>query len=147
METLLISSKGNNKYRTVFLILGIICIIGSIIFFMTNVGAKTYYSRSQESLKMVGILITALLFCFGLLAFLFAFVRCNGYINVYEDHAEGKGLQGKGMNTFYLSNNQIRSVTQESYYLCLHTDIGVFRIICDKKSRLEIMKFYAKNSF
>lgn len=133
---LLFSSKGKNKYRVMFLGVGILFLIVGVIFAVTTAPSPF----ADESQKMMYLLSTVVTMVFGIFAILFAFVHCSGYVEIYEDRVEGKGLQGKGMNTFYLNRNQIKSITQESYYLCLHTDIGVFKIICDKDSRMKAMR-------
>ena len=132
---LLFSSKGNNKYKALFLCLGLIFLILSFIFAVSL--APSRYASDSE--KMIHIMVCCAIGGFGIFAVIFAFVNCNGYIDIYSDHIEGKGLQGKGMNFFYLNKYQVKSVTQQSYYLCLHTEAGLFKIICDKTSRNKIM--------
>lgn len=133
---MLISSKGKSKYKLIFSILGTALIILGIIFFFIIV------INAPSRLKTTGVVLAAASVGFGLVAFAFATTRCSGYINVYADHVEGKGLHDRGMNDFYLTNAQIRSITLESYYLCLHTDIGMIKIICDTDSRKAIMRHF-----
>jgi len=138
MEKLILSTKGELKYKLIFIITGLIAIAASFFAF-------TLAANAPSDAKMPGIFASALAFCYGLFAIIYAFMHCSGYIDMYSYHCEGKGIQGKGIKTFYLSNRQIRSVTSESYFLCLHTEIGEFKIICSKKYHMQAMAFFTNN--
>lgn len=138
MEKLILSTKGELKYRLIFIIVGIIGVLMSIFAFSIYVKVSPY----AEETRRIGLLASSGSLAFGIFAFLYSFMHCSSHILLYSNHCEGKGIQGKGIKNFYLSNNQIKNVTSESYFLCLHTEIGEFKIICSQKYHREAMAYF-----
>ncbi len=139
MNKLILDIKSEIKYKLLFLSIAIAAFIGGIIVFSFAVNVSAY---DTSGMKIIGLILSASIMAFGLYAIIYSFVQCNGYVKIYDNHSEGKGIQGKGMKSFYLSNNQIKSVTSESYFLCFHTYIGEFKIICSKEYHEKALSFF-----
>jgi len=135
MRDLIFTTKGKNTSKKISLIiLGIVAIIAgfSII---------PIIDKSSGNMKDMGMIIAAIAICFGIFAILTAFVHISGYVDIYSDHIEGKGKQGKGMNRFTLTPSQIKGATIEQSDLCIHSTLGVFKIICSKNASIEACNY------
>lgn len=139
MNNSILKVKTEFKYKVMFVLIGIVCLAMSFYIIVMA-------GDSRGKMKGLNFLISAVGAGMGIFAILQSFIHCSGYLNIYRDHIEGKGIRGKGMNTFYLANKQVKSMTEESYYLCIHTEVGDYKIICSKKSRQEAIRYFLQNN-
>ncbi len=138
MNKLIFTTKGKNKVKKISLIiLGIVAIIAGF-------SLIPIVDKSSGNMKDTGIVIAGITAAFGIGAILTAFIHISGYVEIYPDHIEGKGKQGKGMNTFYLNQHQIKGATVEQGDLCVHSDLGIFKIICNKSVSNEACNYINK---
>ncbi len=112
------------------MILGIVAIIVGFALF-------PIVDKSTGDMKDMGIVIATITVAFGIGAIFSAFIHPSGYVDIYQDHIEGKGKQGKGMHKFYLNQNQIIGATFEQSVLFIHTDLGILKVICSKSTAIE----------
>ncbi len=132
------STKGKSGSKRIMYVV-FACIIFLLSVIMLTVAAGV---RGNDDFKALGIVISAIAFAMGILCLLYGFIATSSYVDVYDDHIEGKALIGKkiALNSFYLKNHQIRSVTVDQGVLCIHTDSGDLKIVCGKKASDKIFR-------
>ena len=139
MNKVIISTKGENTaYKIAFILGGLFFMAMGVWVFMMYESVSVY----NKDMRTLGLMISVLAFSPGIVSWIFCFSRCKSYIEISTDHVEGRGLQGRGIKEFYLRLDQIRSVSRESYYMCLHTDIGEIKIICNKNAYEQVSRFF-----
>ncbi len=64
------------------------------------------------------------------------------YVDVYNDHLEGKGLTGLNIVNFYVRNEDIHNITNEKKSIFIHSTSGEFKIKTDRKSADKLYKYF-----
>ena len=142
----LYSTKNHgNGMRNVTLICGLIMLVFGVLLWASGLAIESleqYERYSSEESVFIGIALYILPFIIALLAFVMSFRYSGTYLDIYEDHIEGKGLVGiKYMHSIYFTYDKIGNVTAEKSYLCIHADGKNFKISTTKEKAEEFFRF------
>ena len=72
-------------------------------------------------------------------------IHCvNGltYVDVYEDKFVGKGIQNLNLLDFNIKIEQISNISVQGFWIHIHTNSGVYKIMTDKKTATEVFNYY-----
>ena len=145
---ILFTTKGTNKDSVIksFIIAAICVILGLIVVLFTkDLHINPYRGSASERALASGIIvgITLAPFVFAFVSIAKAVIDNLRYIELYEEHIEGKKLamNNYGYNDIYLKFDQINSVSVESgYYICINTGSAIYKARSSKAK--EFMQVY-----
>lgn len=140
MKDVIISTKGTAKARrnTGMISSIIICLFGIFI------TAFYCYASTQTHDKTIIMLLLLGLFLLGDGAVMAVIHYINGttYLDVCPDRIVGKGIQNLNPQDFNIKNEQINNITVQGFWVHIHANGGVYKVMTDKKTASEIFNYY-----
>ena len=148
MDKAIISSKGSTKALAVSALVslgvGLVIFIGILGFVVNKINSYPSYMLGWVSGKLYGIvLMLGVLLVVDILLAAVPLLRSKTYVEVFEDHMEGMGMQQwlKLMN-FKLSNDKITNVTCNGLDIYIYTNGGKYRVTTDVKTAKAVFDYY-----
>ncbi|MBE7049816.1 MAG: hypothetical protein E7394_03485 [Ruminococcaceae bacterium] len=152
-KKLIISTKRTgllSKFGGVFL--GIAIILMGFIILMTVDTKPQYISNNTEFIDTVLQIIPYFITAIGVLCIAISVVSSKAYVDIYDDHIEGKAFMTSNWNCedFYLTYDKINNITTgrikniaiEFNGIFIHTINGTYRIPTNKKFSKEIFRHF-----
>ena len=140
MSQKIMSTRGTNgRQKAAGVFSGGALIVASIFLFaFAAFASKHGQSSSFTPLFLMGVI--ALIW--GIAEMALYFYWSTAYLDVYDDHMEGKGIQQIEVKNFYVKNSQIKNITVSGMRLQIHSDAGEFKIITSKKTASKIYEYF-----
>ncbi len=129
-------------------IIYIVLIISGSGFLLFEIHVKNSISSKPAAI----ITIIALLIISGaLIQILLLHFTAYSYLNMYEDHIEGKGVQGLKLKTFSLKLKEINYITISAAIggtkIYIHSASGIFKVLTDKNIAEKVFDYYKLSLF
>ena len=121
--------------------------IANLILILIGLGILIFsffvFDRVGVEFQSVLILFIALMILFdGIVQILILHFKTSSYVDIYDDHMEGKGMQGLELKNFSLRNAEVNNITLSGTEINIHTNAGVFKITSNKQVADKIFNFY-----
>ena len=91
------------------------------------------------------LVISLLLLSDGIIQLLMLYYTTSSYVDIYNDHMEGKGMQGLEIKNFSLKNSDINNITISGAVIHIHSNSGIFKVTSNKKLANKIFNYYQSN--
>ena len=136
-EIIFITKNENNKLKIILICCGIIEIIIGItaIYFSVQLMSHTSSAAALFVVSCLFILIGTASTAWGILLF-------QTYVNVYENHIQGKGIFGLSIRNFYLINDHINNIIKSKKSILIHSLFGKFKVIVDNKNADKLYEYF-----
>ena len=126
-----------------------------IIFIISGFGVLLFgiLVKNNTSSKPAPIItvIALLIITVGLIQILRLHFTAYSYLNIYEDHIEGKGTQGLKLKTFSLKLKEINYITTSAVIggtkIYIHSASGIFEILTDTNIAEKVFDYYKLSLF
>lgn len=150
MNKAIISTKGTTKALAISALvtfgMGLAFFIGALFFVVSKINSYPSYILDRVGGKLFGIVaVFGVLLIVDMLIAAAPLLRSKTYVDVFEDHLEGMGMQqGLKLINFKLSNDKIVNVTCNGVDIYIHTNGEKYRVTTDVKTAKEIFDHYNK---
>lgn len=136
----IMSTKGTNSRQKIAGILsgGVMIIVG--IFAFAFAVYMSEYGQSSSSMALFILGVVALIW--GIMEIALNFYWATAYIDIYDDHMEGKGIQQIEVRNFNINNSQIKNITTSGMRVQIHSDMGEFKIVTNKETAEKIFNYF-----
>ena len=117
----------------------ILILIGLVIFIFSF----SVFDKVGVEFKSILILFIALMILFDGIAQIFILhFKTSSFVDIYDDHMEGKGMQGLELKNFSLRNFEINNITVSGTEIHIHSNAGIFKITTNKQVADKVFNFY-----
>lgn len=152
-KKILFSTKGPGMSSTIgVVLLGIVLFVLGFIMAVTIEVPPRYVSKNTELTDTILQIMPFLVSGVGLLCIGISIIASKTYLEVYDDHVEGKAFleSSWNCNDFYLTYDKINNVTvgriKNAIFqfngVFIHTDSGVYKIAASTKVSSEIFRYF-----
>ncbi len=141
-----IDTKGTGiGTKMVCVVAGIILtILGFIVFMNAEDVFEQRYNESEVEM-MIRSFMFMIPTLIGLFVMILPAIWGGTYIQVFEDHIEGKGLVGDMVKnvkeTFYLSYNQISNITTSKNIVIINAGGKTYKVMTDKDTAQKVFQY------
>lgn len=116
------------------ILIGIFAVAGAYAMYASEYGQSSSIALAL-ALGVAGLI-------WGIVEIVLYSYWATAYIDVYDDHVEGKGIQQMEVRNFYVSNSQIKNVTISGMRVQIHSDMGEFRVVTNKEMATKIFNYF-----
>ena len=122
-------------------------IIMNLVLILIGLGILVFsfsvFDKVGVEFQSVLILFIALMLLFdGIVQILLLHFKTSSYVDIYDDHMEGKGMQGLELKNFSLKNVEVKNITVSGMEIDIHTNAGVFKITSNKQVADKVFNLY-----
>ena len=140
MSQKIMSTKGTNGRQKMAGVFGGGAMIVASIFLFAFAAFASKHGQSSSFTPLFMLGVVALVW--GITEMALYFYWSTAYLDVYDDHMEGKGIQQIEVKNFYVKNSQIKNVTVSGMRVQIHSDMGEFKIVTSKKTASKIFNHF-----
>ena len=148
MKQPLITTRDTNKTSRTGAIIGGVLDVLFAIFMICFIKGKAdkvpSYLQDEFWEASAGLIIFCVIVLGCMVIYtVYQFSICNSYVDVYDDHMEGKGIQNiYQIVDFNLGYDKIVSVTCSGIYLSIQTSGGKFKILTNVETAKKVYDHY-----
>lgn len=140
MSNIVMSTKRTNTARKNAGIVSaaLTTLIGIFVIAFYCYASEHTYSDSVVFLLLVGLFLLG----DGIVMITMNCINGSTYVDIYEDRIVGKGIQNLNPQNFNVKMEQVSNISVQGFWLHIHTNSGIYKVMTDKKTATAIFNYY-----